>query len=244
MHSEREQLLAAVRRAPDDETLRLAFADHLDECGGKDATWAEFIRVQVEIEHADRRRKEYAALSRREHTLFASLVHSHPPIPRHVRSGSVVGYNGWGPRSLAEVVYRLPSAGGLLRTGYRYGMPYRVGIGKTGSYAKWAKYLFAWPVAEISALGKRPHRFTYGDLSEWSWCRIHTAWQYEAPDEVVDPILDLMWELYPASRRASDSVLFADFGTERSAHAALAATLLAFGRREFEKHATRRRKRR
>lgn len=42
-----ELLLDAIREFPDDDTIRMAYADHLDEIGN--AARAEFIRVQVEL---------------------------------------------------------------------------------------------------------------------------------------------------------------------------------------------------
>jgi uncharacterized protein (TIGR02996 family) len=46
--SEREALLAAIKANPDDDTVRLVFADWLDEHGGeRDRDWASFIRVSV-----------------------------------------------------------------------------------------------------------------------------------------------------------------------------------------------------
>jgi uncharacterized protein (TIGR02996 family) len=46
--SERESFLRAIRANPDDDTLRLVFADWLDEHGEPEL--AEFVRVQVELE--------------------------------------------------------------------------------------------------------------------------------------------------------------------------------------------------
>ncbi len=48
--SESDALLKAIRADPEDDTVRLAFADWLDEHGdgGIDADRAEFIRVQIE----------------------------------------------------------------------------------------------------------------------------------------------------------------------------------------------------
>ena len=49
-HDTRSQLLAEIAASPDDDTLRLAFADWLDEHGDPaDADRAEFIRVQCEL---------------------------------------------------------------------------------------------------------------------------------------------------------------------------------------------------
>jgi uncharacterized protein (TIGR02996 family) len=45
--TERDALLAAVCENPDNDTLRLVFADWLEENG--DPERAEFIRVQVEL---------------------------------------------------------------------------------------------------------------------------------------------------------------------------------------------------
>lgn len=45
--NEREALLAAIHDSPDEDTVRLAYADWLDEHG--DAAQAEFIRVQIAL---------------------------------------------------------------------------------------------------------------------------------------------------------------------------------------------------
>jgi uncharacterized protein (TIGR02996 family) len=50
--SDRDALLAAVRQAPDDDSPRLVYADWLDEHGEADR--AEFIRLQIEIDHLRR----------------------------------------------------------------------------------------------------------------------------------------------------------------------------------------------
>lgn len=50
----RSQLLREIAASPDDDTLRLAFADWLDEHGDPaDADRAEFVRVQCELERLE-----------------------------------------------------------------------------------------------------------------------------------------------------------------------------------------------
>lgn len=63
-------LLAAIAASPDDDTLRLAYADWLDEHGGEmDAARAEFIRLSVRRARFERERAwggpEWAAASAR-----------------------------------------------------------------------------------------------------------------------------------------------------------------------------------
>src|SRR5438876_6690399 len=48
--TDEDALLAAIVANPDDDTVRLAFADWLDERGGElDVAWAGFIRGQVRV---------------------------------------------------------------------------------------------------------------------------------------------------------------------------------------------------
>ena len=48
--TDREALFAAISTSPDEDTPRLAFADFLDEQGGKtDKVLARFIRLQIEL---------------------------------------------------------------------------------------------------------------------------------------------------------------------------------------------------
>ena len=70
--TERDALLRAVCENPDDDTVRLAFADWLDENGDKaDRARAEFVRVQCELAGGPEGRKR-AALARREEKLLAA----------------------------------------------------------------------------------------------------------------------------------------------------------------------------
>ena len=49
-HDTRSQLLAEIAANPEDDTLRLAFADWLDEHGdAADRDRAEFVRVQCDL---------------------------------------------------------------------------------------------------------------------------------------------------------------------------------------------------
>ena len=76
----RSQLLREIAASPDDDTLRLAFADWLDEHGDPaDADRAEFIRTQFSIGHPD-----WLPLGRTG-TLFereAKLLAAHPEWSR------------------------------------------------------------------------------------------------------------------------------------------------------------------
>jgi uncharacterized protein (TIGR02996 family) len=90
-------LIAAVRADPEDDTLRLAVADWLDERG--ECERAEFVRVQVEVgrvnpaQHAVRCNCKGCQLRRREDDLLTRLAdHFRPAVPwswavgRHLRS--------------------------------------------------------------------------------------------------------------------------------------------------------------
>lgn len=78
--------LEAIRESPDDDTVRLVYADWLEEQG--DASRAEFIRVQCELAHPSGK-EERTQLERRERELLAAnraawlgplhkeLLHSH-----------------------------------------------------------------------------------------------------------------------------------------------------------------------
>ena len=72
-HDTRSQLLAEIAARPDDDTLRLAFADWLDEHGdAADRDRAEFIRVQCEL----------GVWSGRGHPREVELLSAHPEWSR------------------------------------------------------------------------------------------------------------------------------------------------------------------
>lgn len=92
----REQLYASIVAAPDDDTVRLAYADHLDEQDDHDR--AEFIRVQVAIDGVPLRRSpempyvEWERQKKRADELLAA----HPewrdcPCPRCEGDGKAHG---------------------------------------------------------------------------------------------------------------------------------------------------------
>lgn len=69
--TERESLLAAVIADPDDDAVRLVYADWLEEYGGEaGAARAEFIRVQIEKESLLKGDPNRAALEAREKELL------------------------------------------------------------------------------------------------------------------------------------------------------------------------------
>jgi uncharacterized protein (TIGR02996 family) len=71
---ERQSLLAGVRADPDDDAPRLVFADWLEEYGdAHDRAWAEFIRVQIELDRLDRWSDRYAMLNSRVSELLDQL---------------------------------------------------------------------------------------------------------------------------------------------------------------------------
>src|SRR5579872_576249 len=65
-----DALLQAVLEAPDDDTLRLVYADRLEEQG--DVARAEFIRVQVELARLPENDPRAPALKAREHELLSA----------------------------------------------------------------------------------------------------------------------------------------------------------------------------
>ena len=64
-----EAIFAGILADPDDDVPRLVFADWLEENGQAD--WAEFIRVQVEIESVPRSDPRHRDLARRSRKLLA-----------------------------------------------------------------------------------------------------------------------------------------------------------------------------
>src|SRR5262245_33286356 len=101
--SDRDTFLRAIRANPDDDTLRLVFADWLDE--HNDPARAEFIRVQVELEpirdQIDTPRVRQ--LLGREAVLFSE----HGPRWVGRRTDLDVAHPGFGPvfrRGLPEMV--------------------------------------------------------------------------------------------------------------------------------------------
>src|SRR4051794_20860216 len=74
--TDRDALLAATLAHPDEDTPRLAFADFLDEQGGKVNQFrAEFIRVQCHLARAEPWSEEWRAANARN----AALVGKIPP---------------------------------------------------------------------------------------------------------------------------------------------------------------------
>src|ERR1051325_10099572 len=63
-----EAFVQAILDQPDDDTLRLVFADWLDEHGQPER--AEFIRVQIELQHLNVGDDRYWDLKTREEDLF------------------------------------------------------------------------------------------------------------------------------------------------------------------------------
>lgn len=78
-----DALLAAILADPADDTVRLAYADHLDETGEHDR--AEFIRVQVELAAVgamESVRGKLATLRRRERELLVAVADElRPAVP-------------------------------------------------------------------------------------------------------------------------------------------------------------------
>jgi uncharacterized protein (TIGR02996 family) len=85
--SERESLLAAVIAAPDDDAVRLVYADWLDEHGDEDArARAEFIRVQIQRGKLGKKSTKRAALEAREKELLAGHAKAWlKPLPKWAR---------------------------------------------------------------------------------------------------------------------------------------------------------------
>jgi uncharacterized protein (TIGR02996 family) len=68
--TDREALYAAICAHPDEDTPRLAFADFLDEQGGKQNTFrAEFIRTEVALAREERWSKPWRALAEKSRKL-------------------------------------------------------------------------------------------------------------------------------------------------------------------------------
>jgi uncharacterized protein (TIGR02996 family) len=67
--TEAEAIFAGILAQPDDDTPRLVFADWLEENGQED--WAEFIRVQIELQSVPRAEPRHKELSRRSRRLLA-----------------------------------------------------------------------------------------------------------------------------------------------------------------------------
>ena len=63
-------LLAAINAKPDDDTVRVVYADFLEENGESER--AEFIRLQVELARGVKKASERQALERRQRGLLAA----------------------------------------------------------------------------------------------------------------------------------------------------------------------------
>ncbi|MBA4063761.1 MAG: hypothetical protein C0501_08625 [Isosphaera sp.] len=104
MTADERALLAAVVADPADDTVRLAYADCIEE--GGNAARAEFIRVQIEAERLHPDSNARAALEERAGALFAehwvdwwgevcAAVGLRPPAPKPAgRLGKVAGWFG------------------------------------------------------------------------------------------------------------------------------------------------------
>ena len=75
MTDDERALLRAIAANPDDDTVRLALADHLEELGGEvNVARAEFIRAQVRRQRRDVGDREAADLRARESDLLAEYA--------------------------------------------------------------------------------------------------------------------------------------------------------------------------
>lgn len=155
--NEREQLLRAILEQPDDDTVRLAFADCLDENGDHDR--AEFIRLQIAAA-AKGDGGTYWSLhgTAGKPTRFGDLVKNEPwgnaPSLEYVRSGKDAGYLQ-ASSSSAAVLWRRGFIEGVLCSGVSLGPQ----LGRLREH----------PVREV-LLTNEPH------LSVCT--RLHPGWEY------------------------------------------------------------------
>ncbi|MGF1580353.1 MAG: TIGR02996 domain-containing protein [Gemmataceae bacterium] len=84
MNPYNEQLFQAIRESPLDESLRLVYADWLEENG--DAPQAEVIRLQCEIAHLDPETAKYLAWERRIDLLLRKYRKQWFGTPRHLEA--------------------------------------------------------------------------------------------------------------------------------------------------------------
>jgi uncharacterized protein (TIGR02996 family) len=85
-------LLAAIIANPDDDTVRLVYADFLEENG--EAERAEFIRLQVELARGVKKPAQRKALERRERGLLAKNKSRWvAPLAKALGSGRWLGWN-------------------------------------------------------------------------------------------------------------------------------------------------------
>lgn len=234
----RAELLAAIRRDPKDETLRLVFADHLDEDG--DAKWAEFVRLQVQMEHTRKAGKVFLALKKRTSDLFPHVADRTAP-PRSVTKGSLVEYGVAADHpGLVGIRYRRGTMS--YRVVYRRGLPCLINCSKQ-DFVDLAKYAFEWPVVRVTLSDAAPLELLSN--AQWSWW-LCTTFGGRGRDDLPRPLFRAMCARFPENAHDVNSVKpeWCEFPSERAAHRALEKTALAYGRAEYEKRVTKELRRR
>lgn len=154
--SEEEALLDAVRRDPEDDTVRLAYADFLDERGQpRDRDRAEFIRVQIahfrttpckhthKSRPATRRKCAYCQLMFRNAELYSAK-------------------RAWYPNPRVEI-YGLPLRE-QFTVGWRRGFIHTVIASCATDFLIAAHKLFQFPVGQVTLSGSEPATDNHGNF--------------------------------------------------------------------------------
>jgi uncharacterized protein (TIGR02996 family) len=179
-------LLAAMAADPTDDTVRLAYADFLEENG--DADRADFVRVQVELSRGN-----------------VNDPARRPLVVRHVAY-----LRDFVPRWRAE----LPELDGIEWGDFNRGLVEEVQAATEAAIVKHAKAIFAQPAVHIIRLARLGHARALAKVPELSRVRALRLIRARASEEVLRDllasphlarlnILDLHWN-YAGDGTATD----------------------------------------
>jgi uncharacterized protein (TIGR02996 family) len=131
MHSDRADLLAAIRAHPEEDTPRLMYADWLDEQGDEAAlVRAEFIRLQCEVarlfDDDSDSHPVYEFLCERDYVTRPSADWTRIDAGIHQRLALVLRSEDLLKRHAAAWEPKLPKALGVGWSGFHRGFPHRV----------------------------------------------------------------------------------------------------------------------
>lgn len=242
--AEREAMLRAVLADPDDDTVRLAFADWLDEHGEHDR--AAFVRVEVEMAAAGPEPRRHARDCPRHglyRTRHRTRYTDHPGCAK-CRHRRLVDRDRTTARDcLYDETGRLGDWG--MRPSWSRGFVSTVYC-TTADFLKHGPALFGeQPVTSVRLTDKTPHHSGAACIRPspevptdcWEWERESLLGPGPArlPEELFWPVLKIAAERYTGRSRNAlrDSTInYAEFHTPDEANAALDRVCVAWARAE------------
>jgi uncharacterized protein (TIGR02996 family) len=234
----RAALLAAIRRDPADETLRLAFADLIQEEG--DEKWAQFIRAQIELKYTRKNTKAGKAKQQQVYAMFVSGATKETVSPA-VSKNSFVGYHDemcvrhYHPNSKTVDIY------------YLDGLPCKVVCTKR-LFVNQAASFFEWPITSVRLYDAEARYSTHSVTggASFDWWPLHAESSGREYDYIPQSLFKVLSRLNPKRCCMTDSARFGplEFASEVGATRALNAAALVFGRESYAKAVAKKARRR